>query len=312
MKRFFLVLACLVLATGPLLAEKNRPHQLSPLATVTISGNPLSIVVGDDTAMQVYNSAVVSNPPGSGQFYPGDTVAGETAESGVFVHPSGGLVYGPGSTGVGTAFTPVSLSPVTGTGTAGDPFTVVVVVDIPTTSVQLTETLTYVNGAAQANIALSFVGNGNPVVDLDAFIAADLYLAGNDRGFSFATTASAGGNAADTSCNPLQYTIAFLGTTPANRFTANGYSQVWSEVEAGNLSNTFTPSCIDNGAALEWTGLAVGAAPVVINTAASFTGQLVPQQQAEVPTLSAAGIAALVLLLAVVGFVLAKRTSLGA
>lgn len=59
-------------------------------ATVTISGSPLTIVVGSDTSMQVYNT----NVPGSGQFYPPDCSAGQTADSGVFA-ASGGVVYGP-------------------------------------------------------------------------------------------------------------------------------------------------------------------------------------------------------------------------
>ena len=196
MKRVSLFATCLALIAGPLLADKFGPVRSAPLATVTIAGTPLSIVIGDDTAMQIFNSAVISNPPGSGQFYPGDTLPGQTAEAGLFVRPSGGVTYGPGSVGVGTPFTPVSMSAVTGTGTTADPFTVVVVVDVPTTSVRMTETMTYVNGATAANIALSFVGDGNPVVALDAFIGADLYLAGNDRGFSFAGPTAAGGQGA--------------------------------------------------------------------------------------------------------------------
>jgi IPTL-CTERM motif len=52
---------------------------------------------------------------------------------------------------------------------------------------------------------------------------------------------------------------------------------------------------------------------VVINTGMSFTGQAVPVgPTVNTPTLSVAGIAALVLLVAVVGYVLARKTSLGA
>ena len=310
MKRFSLFIACLALAAAPLLADKPHPNHSAPQATTTISGNPLTIVIGDDTAMQIYNSAVVSNPPGSGQFFPGDTAPGETAEAGIFVRPAGGVTYGPSSVGVGGgSFTPVSMSPVTGTGTAVDPFKVVVVVDIATTA-QMTETMTYVNGDVAAKISLSFVAEV-PVV-LDAFIGVDLYLAGNDRGFSFASTAGAGGEGADTNCLLLQYKISLLGTTPASRYSANGYAQNWSEIAAGMLSNTSNPACIDNGASLQWQGLAVGATPVVVNTAASFTGQLVPAAGAVVPALSPKGIAALVLLLAAVGYVLARKTSLGA
>jgi hypothetical protein len=303
MRRIALVVVCLALA-GPLLADKpEAPAVQLPLAASTINGSPLTIVVGDNTSMQVYNT----NVPGTGQFYPPGSQPGY---AGIYVRPAGGVTYGP-CCGASQPYNLVSLSPVTGTGTALDPFTVVVVVDIPTTSVQMTETLTYVNGASAANISLSFVGDGNPVVVLDAFIGADLYLAGNDRGFSFAGPTAAGGRAADTNCAQLQYTISFLGTTPADRYSANGYSQIWSEISAGSLSNTFNPTCIDNGASLQWTNRSVGTTPVVINTAASFTGQAVPVQ-AEVPTLSTIGIAAFVVLLALVGYVLARKSSLGA
>lgn len=303
MKRSVLAVVCLAFA-WPLLAEAPKAMQ-APTAFVTITGSPLTIVIGDDTSMQVYNS----NVPGTGQFYsPGSA----PANAGIYVRPAGGVTYGP-CCGASAPFTLVSQSAVTGTGTAGDPFKVVNVVGIPTTSVQMTETVTYVNGQAAADIALSFVGDGNPVVTLDAFIGADLYLAGNDRGFSFAGPTAAGGRGADSNCLQLQYTISFLGTTPADRYSANGYSQIWSEIQAGSLSNTADATCIDNGASLQWVGRAVGTTPVVINTAASFTGQAIPVgPTAVVPTLSVAGIAALVLLLAVVGYVLAKKTSLGA
>ena len=113
-------------------SRSGRRARSTP-ATVTITGNPLIIVVGNDTSMQVYNS----NVPGSGQFYPPDCSAGETADSGIFV-ALGGTVYGPdfanhpcGS--ASNTYTPLGSglddpgdrAP----GTAGDPFTVVVVTE---------------------------------------------------------------------------------------------------------------------------------------------------------------------------------------
>src|ERR1700739_231218 len=93
MKRLLLVVAGLSLAAGPVFAAVKSPSRLTaPAATVTISGSPLTIVVGGDTSMQVYNAAV----PGTGQFYPPDTSPGETANSGVWISiPSGGGLYGP-------------------------------------------------------------------------------------------------------------------------------------------------------------------------------------------------------------------------
>ncbi len=130
---------------------------------MTISGSPLTVVIGDDTSAQVYNS----NVPGTGQFYPPSCAAGETADNGVFVS-LGGLIYGPdfdnhpcgSASNSYTPWTAVSMSAVTGTGTAGDPFTVVIVVDAGATGLRLTETITYVNGAAQYDMALAFSNIG--------------------------------------------------------------------------------------------------------------------------------------------------------
>jgi hypothetical protein len=55
----------------------------------------------------------------------------------------------------------------------------------------------------------------------------------------------------------------------------------------------------------------VGPVPVVIDTGVSFTGQAVPVG-ATVPTLSVAGLVVLITVLALVGYVLARKTSLGA
>ena len=88
---------------------------------------------------------------------------------------------------------------------------------------------------------------------------------------------------------------SFQGTTPASDFSANGYSQVWDEISAGALSNTFASICHDDGAALEWN-VVVSNQPVTIDTGVSFTGQAVPVGAA-VPALSLKGLIALVGLL---------------
>lgn len=268
--------------------------------------------------MQVYNS----NVPGTGQFFPPDCTAGQTADSGVFVS-TGGVVYGPdfnnhpcgSASNSYTPLAPVSLSAVTGSGTAGDPFTVVVVANVAAL-MQVTDTITYVNGSPTAKISLSFAAIPPPTlptggIAFNAFIGADLFLADNDSGFPFATPPSAAGShGADNSCLELQYTISFLGTTPANGYSANGFGQIWDEISAGALSNTFATTCLDDGAALEWNEN-LGGTPVTIGTGVSFTGQAVPAG-AVVPALSVTGLVVLVGLLAMVGFVLAKKSSLGA
>ena len=319
MRRILAAAACLALASPALALKIPRvpPHVATPLAptTVTIAGTPLTVVLGDETSAQVYNS----NVPGTGQFYPPGCGPGETADNGVFV-ALGGVVYGPdfnnhpcgSASNSYTPWTPVSLSAVTGTGTAGDPFTVVIVVDAGTTGLRLTETVTYVNGSPQYLMNLAFSNTGNAVVAWDTFTGADLFLADNDDGFGTLLGTSAGGRGADANCLPLQYTIIMLTPTPANRWAAEGYGTIWDEISAANLSNTVDNICEDNGAAVQWTGrtLDPGGA-LTINSGVSFTGQAIPQGAA-VPTLSTAGLAALVVLLAAVGYVLARKSSLGA
>lgn len=326
MKRILVAIACLALAS-PAWAEKTRrvPVQNSPLAPVvtTIAGSPLTIAIGDDTSMQVTNT----NVPGTGQFYPPDCAPGQTADSGVFASV-GATVYGPdfnnhpcgSASNTYTPWTPVSLSAVSGTGTAGDPFTVVVVADAVAGLLRLTETITYVNGNPGAAISLSFSiapppsGQNAPGggVGFSAFLAGDLYLADNDHGFGAQVGTQYGGRGASSSCSPLNYTILLGGTTPPTNWSSTYYGTIWDEVSAASLPNVVdTTICQDNGAAIEWAGVAVGGTPVVINTGVSFAGTATPVGAA-VPALSGKGLAALVLLLAGVGYVLAKRTSLGA
>jgi hypothetical protein len=320
MKRFVLALACLALTSSAFALKTPRvpPHPATAGApgTVTIASTPLTIVVGADTSTQVYNS----NVPGTGQFYPPDCLAGQTADNGVFVSMSG-VVYGPdfdnhpcgSASNSYTPWTEVSLSAVTGTGTAGDPFTVVIVVDAGATGLRMTETLTYVAGASQFNASLVFSNLGNATLTWDTFHGADLYLADNDAGFATLQGTSAGGRGADASCIQLQYVILFLTPTPAERWAGEGYSTIWDEISAGNLSNIIESAiCQDNGAAVEWTQrtLTPGGS-LTIGTGVSFTGQAVPQG-ATVPTLSTLGLAALILALALVGYALAGRLSPGA
>jgi hypothetical protein len=321
MKRAALALTCFVLAS-PLLALKPRhfpPNAPAGAPNVhTISGSPLTIDIGDDTSMQVYNT----NVPGTGQFYPPDCSPGQTADSGIFLS-IGTTVYGPdfnnhpcgSASNSYTPWTPISFAPVTGTGASNDPFTQVIVVQAGL-AFQVTETLTYVNGAYKADIVLSITNVVGSAPEggaaFKAFIGADLFLADNDSGFPFATPPTASGShGASSDCSTqLQYTISMLGTTPATHFSANGYSQIWGEISGAALSDTIAPGCLDDGAALEWDEVFAGT-PITVDTGVSFTGQAVPVG-AVVPTLSWKGLTALIVLLGVVGYVLARRMSLGA
>jgi hypothetical protein len=325
MKRLFVAIACLALAS-PVFASKTRrvPVQrpASPLApvTATIAGSPLTIVVGNDTSTQVYDSNLPSGTVG--QFFPPDCGAGETADNGIFAG-LGGVVYGPdfdnhpcgSAANTYTPWTPVSFSGVTGTGTTADPFKVVIVVQAGATAVLLTETLTYVNGAEGSNISLAFsLAAGAPASPaggnvLNVLQAADLYLADNDSGLGLLQGGSVGGRAVDNNCSPLAYPNLIPGPTPPSAWSATGYGSIWDQVSADSLGdNVDSTVCEDNGAALLWANQTI---PVTIDTGVTFAGSAVPLG-ATVPALSPKALASLVLLLAAVGYVLARKASPGA
>jgi hypothetical protein len=316
MKRLVLAALCLGLA-APAWAQKLRvpPHTPNAPPTVRlITGTPLTIYVGDDTSMQVLNSNIV---PTSGQFFPGGCQT-DVADSGVFARVAG-INYGPnfnehatcGSAAIQpTPWTPVSISAVTGTGTSANPFTVVIVADAGTTGLRLTETLTYVNGQSLFNTAFAFSNTGNVPVTWDTFFGADLFLADSDAGIPYLQPATNAPGGQD--CVAQTYTILFLTTTPNDRFSAEHWSTVWSEIAAGTLSNLVDPTCQDNGAANQWQNRTLDpGASLTIDSGVSFIGFVGPPT-ATVPTLSTAGLAALILMLAVVGYVLARKISLGA
>ena len=114
---------------------------------------------------------------------------------------------------------------------------------------------------------------------------------------------------AENNCLPLAYTILITGGTPPSTWSATGYGSIWDEVTADSLGdNVDSTVCEDNGAALLWANQHV---PVTIETGVSFAGQAVPLG-ATVPALSPKALASLVLLLAAVGYVLARKASPGA
>ncbi len=240
----------------------------------TISGNPLTVNIGDDMSFQVFTTLV----PGLGQFYPSG--AAQTADMGVFAR-SAGVLYAPdfnnhpggtatGGLGTRTPWTPVSISAVTGTGTSVDPYTVIVVADAAASGLRLTMTVTYVNG--ENFFRKSFVFSSGGAQTFDAFLGGDIYLANSDSGVPFFSSGAVGGQ--DCAIPPT-YTILFIpvNPAPADRYTARGYSTVWSEIGSGApLSNITAAGCQDNGAALEWQNRTIPAVggSVTITAATSF------------------------------------------
>lgn len=261
--QFAVALFCLC-AAAPALAQEFA----------VIPGNPLKIHVGADGSFQIFNAAV----PGVGQVYP---TTSNLADMGVFANINGSL-FAPnfrgrgtatGSLGNYTAWTTNSFSTTpTGIGTAGSPYTVAISLSAPGTSVSLNMLVTYVNGNNFFRVRSRFSTGGVVRPTVDAFLGADIYLASSDSGLfiSVPELAAVGG----TNCNPEDgdYNILLIPITPAQRFTADQYAEVWRQIGTGELANETGEStfCIDNGAALQWENIFEQGTSVDLNTAVSF------------------------------------------
>jgi hypothetical protein len=307
----------LVLAV-PLYGQKftTQPGSVGSGAVPTvriITGNPLTVHVGSDGSFQIFHSTV----PGQGQIFPSGCTT--TADFGIFAD-FGGVLYSPnwadhpcgsatGGIGAHTPWTQTSITTVTGTGTTADPFTVVIVLDAGATGLRLTATVTYVNTENFFRIAKVFSSTAAAPITMRVFEGADIFLAGSDSGIPFLQTSSLspGGQ----NCGPTQnYTILFIPLTPANAYSANSYSTVWSQIGAAQLPSTVATGCQDNGAANQWDRTINPGASLTINSAASF-GTIPPiaggPQQVNVPTLDTKALIVLAVLLAAAGLIVMRK-----
>lgn len=241
----------------------------------TINGSPLRINVGADGSFQVYNDAV----PGVGQVFP---TGAALADMGLFARIDGALFapnfngHGGGTaTGNLTSYTPwtsVGISPrPVGFGTAESPFIVSVGLAAPGTDVRVNMTVTYVNGNNFFRVQKHFYSTTETTHEIDAFFGADIYLGGSDNGIfvSVPQLAAVGGR----NCDPAEgaYNILLIPITPATRFTAAHYADVWAQIQANELDNNSSgAACIDNGAAVQWNDIMRGSSSVALSTAVSF------------------------------------------
>lgn len=241
-------------------------------AVATIAGSPLQVHVGDDNSFQIFNS----NVPGSGQVFPSS--AAETADMGWFVRTADTL-YAPnfaehsgtatGGIGAYTAFTPGSLSPVSGSGSAVDPFLVTVGSTLGSSGLAATQQVRYVDGDNYFTKILTLTNNG-AAQSVKIFLGADIYLANDDSGVPYLAAASTSPGGQDCGDVP-SYTILLIPQTPPDAYGANRYSEVWEQIGAAQLDNAvLADGCIDNGAALQWNRTLAAGASVTVQTAISF------------------------------------------
>lgn len=238
---------------------------------VTINSSPLQINVAGDASFQIFNRIV----PGFGQIFP---TGNQYGDFGVFAEIDG-VLYAPnfathggtatGSLGQYTPWQQIALTNVTGDGSASNPFTVGISLAAPGTDVRLSVVVTHVRGNNFFRLRTQFFSTQPH--ELNAFVGADIFLAGSDNGIfvSVPELGAVGGR----NCDPAEgaYNILLIPITPASRFTTGFFSQVWREIGERELSNSGgESSCIDNGAAVQWNDVMRDSTSVELNMAVSF------------------------------------------
>lgn len=182
-----------------------------------------------------------------GQFYSGqDSPASCTTEL-----RTGGTSYGL----LGTHFTPVSQSAVTGSGTNADPYRTVTSADAGSTGLNVTQTDTYIVGQEGYRIDMTVSNSGSSDATAILYHAADCYVAGNDRGYGYVDSAhGAAACAVNLNNDPPGLIQEMYPISAGSHYREGHFSNVYSFLTAGT---EFDDTCDcstyeDNGVGLSW------------------------------------------------------------
>jgi uncharacterized repeat protein (TIGR01451 family) len=192
---------------------------------------------------------------------------------------TGGTTYGPASIPAGNSpggFTPVSQSPVTGSGTSGDPFRVVTVVDVDATGLRITETDSYVVGTESYSTDVVVTNTTDAPVNFVLYRGGDCYLQNSDEGFGDLdlSTGQVGCRGSDDGgVTPNSRIERWIPITPGSSAIEAFYGTVWSSMSSGN---PFPNTCIcttfeDNGGGLSWSGSLVAGASATFSSLTVFS-----------------------------------------
>lgn len=234
------------------------PALAQAYATLGI-GSPLVFNVGEDLSFQVANLWVTTNPVG--QVYPSNSLLGDM---GVFLRTRSAnpVLIAPdftkplhGSTGTGAlgprvAWTPVSISPVTGSGAPTNPMQVTVVATAPGGIILKMTVLFYSSIQTHGSFRVICEVTCATAQSFSLFLGGDFYMATADLGIPLQLRNAVGGR----ECSTSPYRALLVPAVPpsADHYVAGSYTTVWSEIGAGRLSDTVAAGCIDNAAALQW------------------------------------------------------------
>jgi hypothetical protein len=181
----------------------------------------------------------------------------EVGACGTFI-ATGGALYGPAQIssasfiGSLTQWTIVSQAPVSGSGTAADPYRIVTVVEAGASGLRLEQTDSYVVGSQSYRTELRLVNDAPSAVGLTVYRAADCYLQESDVGYG---RVDGGAPACVIAPEAGARIEQWIPQTPGSRYFEGSYSELWAIIGAQQpLPNTCAcGELLDNGAGLSWT-----------------------------------------------------------
>ena len=232
-----------------------------PVADIVSAGPLTHVLLGNDLSCQVQH---IDDAPDY-EFYGPDIFP---ADAGTFIALDG-VLYAPDFInhdyssagfflGDYTPFTPLSQTPVSGSGTTADPFKVITVVDVAATGLLIQQTDTYVVGQEHYTTEVMISNTGAGTASGVLYRAADAFLGGSDTGYGFTEVFSGNRNAVACSVNPDNMPPGkieqWIPLTGGNNYFQNEYDTVWSAIGS---QAPFPDTCactdfLDNGGGLSW------------------------------------------------------------
>jgi hypothetical protein len=286
---FLVVAATLLMATAAASAAV-------PFQDIASSGPLTHVFVGDELSCQIAHVG-----DSAFELYPSSAMP---ADCGTLVSV-GGTLFAPdfanhtssaatSPLGATTPYTPISQTPVTGSGTAASPLRVVTVVDLGATGLRITQTDSYVIGDESYRTDVTLSNRGGTDVSAIIYRAGDCYLQGTDTGFGFSTPAQAAvGCSANPNNSPPARIEQWLPITAGDTVLQARFSDVWRAIGA---QMPFDGSCqctldLDNGAGISWTATVPRGGQVTRSHYTTFSprGVTAPPPSAGPPTPPAFG-----------------------
>lgn len=235
--------ACALLAAGPAVAGAVEITSAGPL-TAVVAGEQLGCQVAhrNDSALELYPSA--ARPGDCGTF----VVVGADLYAPVVSGAASAI-------GARTAWTPVSQTPVTGSGSSGSPFRVTTVAAAGATGLRASQVDSYIIGQESYRTDVTLQNTSGAALSGVIYRAGDCYLQSSDTGFGFANGTGAVGCSLTANNSPVDRIEEWFPITGGNQYMQAAFSQVWAHIGTHTPfpNTTRATERLDNGAGISWT-----------------------------------------------------------